>query len=140
MQSLNEVYLIVLREEAPADDPISREEVLLILNAIVTALDPLSIDAIKELLDVDTAEVVAKRLGSVLHFSGSQTDLVQILHVTFHEFLTNVYVCNDPSFCVDSKDMHKQFSKACFRTLQSLQQNMCSSKDTSLLNSELPRG
>ncbi|KAG8758508.1 hypothetical protein FRC11_003559, partial [Ceratobasidium sp. 423] len=90
-KQIDELYTIILR--AALDDPTmdqdEREDVRQVLHTVVCAQEPLTVDALSGLLqmnDTDRVRAALRPLWSVLHISG-ESELVTTLHASFPDYM-----------------------------------------------------
>jgi len=85
--SLDYLYTVALKQSMPKDEA-SRRAIVLVLQMILAAREPLSIEQLEMLSPKrGIVENVVTRLGSVLLYQGREGP-IRLLHATFREFLT----------------------------------------------------
>lgn len=139
LSSLMQIYLPVLGYLTPppageTDLAYNKElygEFKTIIGSIVTLAEPLSRNALAQLLNLPS-KIIARHmrpLYSVLQIPSAADDPVRILHLSFAEFLTNTNISDRP-FAVNSKVTHSMLFNKCIELLsrsgsRGLRENIC---------------
>ncbi|KAG8742618.1 hypothetical protein FRC10_001216 [Ceratobasidium sp. 414] len=115
-KGIDALYAAIL--EAAFDDPglseSDRDEMKLILDTIICAQEPLSVDVIAGLLGLDdgmSVQAALRPLRSVLHVSDT-THIVTTLHESFPDYLFNKRRSN--RFHCDMKEQNARLAQLCF--------------------------
>lgn len=134
---LDATYLPILHQMVAGLNRRSRERVIerfhLVVGSTVTLADPLSTSALAGLLQLPLSTVsgALETLHSVLSIPHSAQKPVQLLHLSFRDFLVDPERRED-AFWVDEKQTHRQLANHCLHVLRSsLRHNICNvSSDT----------
>jgi hypothetical protein len=132
--ALDNLYTHVLEQAIPREASPARTGLLRdILGTILAAFNPLSASSLAVLRDMPFSGIFTpgyiiqktlRKLHSVVVVPGS--DVIQIIHPSFRDFLTNVERCTDARFYIDLKVYHHQFVIACLRRMQEcLRRDIC---------------
>jgi hypothetical protein len=108
--------------------------------------DPLSAVALGQLLSVPKAKIdqILKGLHSVLSVPEDDTSPVQLLHLSFRDFLLDQQRCQDDQFWIDEKKAHSTLFEGCLMVMSktpetTLRSDICSLKKQDTLGSEVDR-
>ncbi|KAI1073332.1 hypothetical protein LB507_011656 [Fusarium sp. FIESC RH6] len=104
------------------------ESFRLIVGAIVTLANPLSMRALALLLDVHVSKVTTRlsALHSVLDIPETLDAPVRLLHLSFRDYLVGLEKRELAEFRVEERHTHQSLAKHCLRIMRgALQQNIC---------------
>ena len=136
---LDQLYTQVLQNAYPDINPESSRQLKTVLGTIVILQDPLSSVALERLLHLKlgTAQKTLMWLHSVVIVPNSVTEVIQLLHPSFFDYITNSSRCENPKFTINAKVQHTLLAQMCLEAMKELRQDMCQIKDLSILNSEV---
>lgn len=134
---LDATYLPILHQMVAGLNRRSRERVIerfhIVVGSTVTLADPLSASALAGLLQLPLSTVngALETLHSVLSIPHTALEPVQLLHLSFRDFLVDPERRED-AFWVDEKETHRRLAHHCLHVLStSLRDNICNvSQDT----------
>lgn len=134
---LDATYLPILHQMVAGLNRRSRERVIerfhLVVGSLVTLENPLSASALAGLLQIPLSTVngALETLHSVLSIPHTALEPVQLLHLSFRDFLVDPERRED-AFWVDEKVTHRRLADHCLYVLStSLRDNICNiSQDT----------
>ncbi|CAE6436400.1 unnamed protein product [Rhizoctonia solani] len=129
-KEIDELYATIL-EAAIGDDKLKEsecEDMKLILNTVVCARSPLTVDGLKGLLQLDSVERVTAALcplWSVLHVGPKMT--VTTLHASFPDYLIDHSRSGNTKWRCDAVAHHQLLAQHCFECIRdtSPQFNIC---------------
>lgn len=128
---LDVTYLPILHQMVAGLNRRSRERVIArfhsVVGSMVTLADPLSASALAGLLQLPLSTVngALETLHSVLSIPHSAQEPVQLLHLSFRDFLVDPERRED-AFWVDEKQTHRRLADHCLLVLStSLRDNIC---------------
>jgi hypothetical protein len=136
------LYKDVLNREIPSD---MRSNRIPILHRIICAQQPMTIEALARLadvdsdkdLDVDACALLVESLHSVMYISKSD-HCVYVYHKSFSDFMFDEGISGSDLAC-QTGYQHGALHRACLRILQTfLHFNMCSLPSSYLLDDEVP--
>ncbi|KAJ5738149.1 hypothetical protein N7493_001304 [Penicillium malachiteum] len=129
-----------LLEGALDDEKVSRCNFFReVVGSIVTLFDPLSTIALSHLLSKQSDSVLEnlEALSSVLSIDKGEDSTLQLLHLSFRDFLLDQSRCGR-EFWISQVDAHAALLKHCLNTLSvSLQKNICQLSDFSTLKENI---
>ncbi|TIA54019.1 WD40 repeat-like protein, partial [Aureobasidium pullulans] len=104
-----------------------------IVGPIVLIADPLSVLSLSKLLEIEPSDIDDRleRLHSVLHIPTDQLSPVQLLHLSFPDFLVDPQQEDKNQFWIDEVKMHIVLTKQCLRLLNlagTLEEDICKVK------------
>ena len=144
-QALDEMYLLVLKSSMEDDFATDEaQEVLMrmrqILGSLVLLLDNLSAEELERLLlptVTNRGIVVQNSLDSLHAIFDIPEDLskpIQMLHLSFRDFLVDNTRCPDARFWINQQQMHHHLSIRCLNLMMDhLVQNICQLPDSGTL-------
>jgi hypothetical protein len=108
-----------------------------LVGSIIVLESPLSISSLERLLEIPQEQIRCRLdfLHSILSIPDSKDVPVKLLHLSFHDFLTDPQ--KKSQFWVDKRETHERLASKCLKLLSSpegLWQNICK-----LLNPGTPR-
>lgn len=125
-QRLDQLYLQVLNNAFPDISPGFSSRLKVALGSIVFLQNPLSPSDLEQLLELTIPlQTTLRHLHSVVIFPSNQTDVIQLIHPSFYDFLSDPTRCLNPKFLVDSGMQHSLLAHACLKAMKSLKQNIC---------------
>lgn len=148
-EALDEMYLIVLDSSMKGDfsaDEARKATMLLrkVMGSMVLLLDSLSTQELARLLFPTMATgagIVQQTLGSlhsVLDVPEDSTKPIQMLHLSFRDFLVDSSRCPDVRFHISQQQVHFDLSNHCLYLMeQSLVQNVCQLSGPGMLVAEV---
>ncbi|KAL5632395.1 hypothetical protein ACGC1H_005380 [Rhizoctonia solani] len=140
-KEIDELYTIILRAalDDPSSDKSEREDILHVLNSVICAQEPLTVDALSKLLkmnDSDRVRTSLRPLWSVLHISGVN-ERVTTLHASFPDYMLDLsrskqYYCN-------SEAHNQTIVECCFDLFRNVrpQFNICSLESSYIADSQV---
>jgi NACHT domain len=136
---LDELYLTVLHEAFPEISDRQRVRLRTVLGAVVVLFDPLNPGSLEALLDLDKSMVrlTLRHLHSIIIVPDDRGGSVQLLHLSFRDFLVDADRCTDANFVVDAQSQHTALAERCLRVLQTLLPDVCNIGDPSVYNQEV---
>ena len=143
VSKLDKTYLPILNYLFSDEDELDRErrtsEFREVVGAIVLLESPLSILSLANLLNIPQDDISCRLdlLHSVLNIPAEENMPVQLLHLSFREFLLDTKKQGKSPFWVDEKEIQKTLVGKCLHLLSSsegLRQNMCNLPPGTLRN------
>lgn len=139
-KGLDDIYSRILQfsvvgdaiEEEKAD---IRDRFQVIVGAIVMLFEPLSANALGNILSIPEATIkeTLRSLFSVLSVSDENMP-IRILHLSFRDFLLDPQRCVNEDFWISQKKKHSELAYACLDVLsRTLKQDVCCLNDFSSL-------
>ncbi|CAE6530672.1 unnamed protein product [Rhizoctonia solani] len=126
-KEIDELYVIILR--AALDDPSldnnERGDMRRVLHSVICAQEPLTINALSNLLimNADRVRAALRPLRSVLHISGAN-ELVTTLHASFSDYILDF--SRSKQYYCDSRVHNQTLSRCCFNLFRDIRQfNIC---------------
>ncbi|CAE6508980.1 unnamed protein product [Rhizoctonia solani] len=128
-KEIDQLYTVILRAafDDPSLDDSERDDMRHVLHSIICAQEPLTVNALSNLLrvyDLDRVHAALRPLWSVLHISGTN-ELVTTLHASFLDYIL------DPSrskqYYCDFKTQSQTLVQGCFELFKDMrpQFNIC---------------
>jgi hypothetical protein len=137
-QHLDQLYLQVLNNAFPDISPGFSSRLKVALGSIVFLQTPLSSVDLEQLLGLNIPlQTTMRHLHSVVIFPSNQTDVIQLIHSSFYDFLSDPTRCSNPKFLVNSEMQHSLLAQACLNAMKSLKRNICEIKEPWKLHDEL---
>ncbi|QRV86923.1 microtubule organizer protein 1 [Ceratobasidium sp. AG-Ba] len=140
-KEIDALYTTILKSviEGPGLNGDERELIKLILDTVICAQEPLSIDVLAGLLKLDSGTIVGpaiSSLSSVLHKS-DETGVITTLHASFPDYLLSAKRSGD--FYCDPGLINEQLSHRCFDQILSIGTsfNICNLTSSYVLDSEV---
>ncbi|KDN33415.1 hypothetical protein RSAG8_13495, partial [Rhizoctonia solani AG-8 WAC10335] len=142
-QEIDQLYGAIL-ETAISDTKLEeteRDDMKLVLNTVVCAKAPLTVDALNALLnlgDVERVKAALRPLWSVLHVMGQEMT-VTTLHASFPDYLTNPTRSGDSKWHCDAAAHNNILTERCFECIRDTtpQFNICSLESSYLNDDEV---
>ncbi|KAG8721534.1 hypothetical protein FRC09_007737 [Ceratobasidium sp. 395] len=141
-KGINDLYTAIL-ETALNDPKITsrdRSEMKLVLDTVICAQEPLSIDAMAGLLGLNARKVQAalRPLFSVLHLSDMTTHTITTLHESFPDYLLDE--SRSGVFHCDANQHHTYLAQQCFKyiRLPNPPFNICNLESSYALDKDVP--
>ena len=134
---INLLYMQVL--ELAADVDVDSEEfysrLRTILGAVVLMVNPLSIKALSELLDISNISSPLRSLHSLLLVPMDNATPIHVFHKSFPDFITDQNRCTDQRFFVEPKVHHAEILLSCLKFMKErLRKNICNLDDHTFLS------
>jgi hypothetical protein len=126
--AMDKVYMGIIHAAQP--DPVGDwiDRFRACVGTIVFLHDPLSCDAVAELIDINIDEVIAtlSNLHSLLAPNG-RNQIFRVHHKSFPDFITDPDRCKEgPQFYIDRKAHHLRIAKRCLHIMDRLlKPNLC---------------
>ena len=129
-EELDQMYTIVVNGSVTGklteeEDQHFRRQFRRVVGSIILLYNPLSVlELHKLLLDSDiespsTINHILNPLQAVLNISSTDHQPIQLLHLSFRDFLLDNRRCKDPRFCVDESQIHNDLATSCLRLISS---------------------
>ncbi|KDN33357.1 hypothetical protein RSAG8_13552, partial [Rhizoctonia solani AG-8 WAC10335] len=142
-QEIDQLYGAIL-ETAINDTKLEeteRDDIKLVLNTVVCAKSPLTVDALNALLklgDVERVKAALRPLWSVLHVMGQEMT-VTTLHASFPDYLTNPTRSGDSKWHCDATAHNTILAERCFECIRDTtpQFNICQLESSYLNDDEV---
>lgn len=148
LEQLDIMYTTVF-EQLPrgSQREVLKKEFHRLVGTIVILAEPLSIQALTSLLDIDTETIRLRleRLRSVLRIPESDLVPVSVFHLSFTEFLLDPEKKQDKKknwFSVDQEEMHKMIAVRCLELMLrkgSLRKDCCNLNEPGVARSDVGR-
>ena len=127
------LYTQVLKQ-AVDDVDMDNEELLSrfrsVVGAVVLVFNPLSVEALSDLLGVPGISTTLRSLHSILLVPMNKVNPIHIFHKSFPDFLTDPGRCTDHRFFVDPSFHHRDIFLACLSVMKRrLKKNICDLDD-----------
>ncbi|QRV92866.1 WD repeat-containing protein [Ceratobasidium sp. AG-Ba] len=120
-EAIDELYNSILSSAYDDEDfaDKDRAEMLLVLHTVVCACEPLSINTITDLLQLDSEETVRAILLSLLSVIrvSDEGDIITTLHESFHDFLLDS--SRSGRFGCNTMEQHERLAGLCFDKIHS---------------------
>ena len=132
------LYTQVL-EQAVDDVDVDDEEfytcLRTLLGAVVLIANPLSIEALSDLLDISDISSTLRSLHSLLLVPVDEVTPIHVFHKSFPDFITDQNRCKDQRFFVDPKVHHAEILLSCLKLMKErLKRNICHLDDYVVLS------
>jgi NACHT domain len=145
---LHEIYLTVLKQSVfPGYTDEEKDDLYAILRhvlgSIVALLSPLPAYSLGSLLHLPKEDIdqALEDLHAILDIPEDQTRPLRLHHPSFRDFLLNKDRCDDPTFQVDEKEVHRKLTNECIRLMTvSLKQDICGLGTPDVLVTDINRG
>ncbi|WEW56389.1 hypothetical protein PRK78_001832 [Emydomyces testavorans] len=114
----------------------------LIVGSIILLIEPLSTSALSSLLSSSrsTIEETLEALSSLLSMGTTETSTVQLLHLSFRDFLLDQQRCKSEGFWIAQEPGHSNLLQNCLAVLSDvLRQDICGFDDPSVLAADVER-
>ena len=131
------LYTQVLEQAADidVDDEEFYTSLRTILGAVVLMVDPLSSNALSDLLGVDDISSTLHSLHSLLLVPVDEATPIHIFHKSFPDFITDKNRCKDQRFFVDPKVHNAEILLSCLKLMKErLRRNICNLDDYAILS------
>ena len=131
------LYTQVLEQAADVD--VDNEEfyarLRTILGAAVLMVNPLSMKALSDLLDISNISSTLRSLHSLLLVPMDQATPIHVFHKSFPDFITDKNRCKDQKFYVEPKVHHTEILLSCLKLMKErLRRNICTLDDYTVLS------
>ncbi|KAE8328414.1 hypothetical protein BDV39DRAFT_203937 [Aspergillus sergii] len=147
-QGLDELYLKILQAElmeglTQTEKQIQRSMFRDIVGSIIVIQDAPSVTALGLILPTSyqagkELQKMLNRLGSVLHINQRSNDSVELLHLSFRDFLVDETRCGK-EFHIDENKAHQMLFSRCVDIMNStLRRNICHLERVSTRSEEVP--
>ncbi|EIT74723.1 WD40 repeat protein [Aspergillus oryzae 3.042] len=103
-----------------------------VVGSIIVLSRPLSIRALSRLVEVELSDTrwLMEHLYSVLEMPQGDHGPIQLLHLSFRDFLLASQRCNDNRFWIDEKQAHRNLYQYCLKIMSNiLRRNICCLED-----------
>ncbi|TDL19688.1 hypothetical protein BD410DRAFT_773626 [Rickenella mellea] len=110
-----------------------------VLGSIVLLQDPLSPHSLARLLNLqpNTVRQTLLHLHSMIIVPDNDSQVIQLIHPSFFDFITNSTRCSDLIFFVDTLTQHTMMTFTCLETMKCLKRDMCGIANSNVLNKEI---
>ena len=100
----------------------------------------LSAECLGRLLDIprQTVDETLQDLGAILDIPDSPRDPLRLHHPSFRDFILDEGRCDDPSFWVDKRQMHRKMMTRCLNVMHVLKRDNCCVSSPGTLVGDLP--
>lgn len=139
-EQLRGTYMPVLNKLI-SDLPASQQKSVVqrfkdIVGPLVTLASPLPANALAQILEIDKSLVdsMLDLLHSVVIVPAETWMPVRLLHLSFRDFIVDAEACNR-NFWIDEKHVHHTMVDKCLRIMDSLKQDICGIKDSTVRRS-----
>ncbi|KAJ5703610.1 hypothetical protein N7493_011535 [Penicillium malachiteum] len=138
--SLDEIYMHILKFSVIGDAIDEEKEELFnrfqaVVGAIVNLAEPLSIAHISWLISFDRCDVkdTLEGLQSVVSFGDDESSPIQLLHLSFRDFLLDDTRCLIKGFLISKSQVHASLLQNCLEVLsKTLRRDICGLSDQSI--------
>jgi hypothetical protein len=139
-RALDDLYSYILHAAYTASDDEERPDIEQVLRVVTSALSPLSVKGISDILHIDDSRVTAalSPLHSVVYVPSPLTSdqKVSTFHASFPDYIHNSK--RSGNNFLDPSKSHRFLALRCFETMQmSLKENICC-LDENLMVTEIP--
>jgi hypothetical protein len=113
------------------------------VGSIIVLFQPLSVSALSDLLLLpkEKAEEALEALSSVLSVPKDDSSPIELLHLSFRDFLLDRQRCRDGDFWTDQKTQHSFLLQSCLVVMSNmLRENICSLEKPGIHSSEVDPG
>jgi len=135
---LDILYTQVLKQavdDVDADDEEFYSHFRTVVGAVLLVFNPLSANALSDLLGVPDVSTTLCSLHSLLLVPTSKGAPIQTFHKSFPDFLTNQRQCMDRQFFIDLPTHHEKISLSCLELMRDrLKKNICRLDDYAILS------
>jgi hypothetical protein len=141
LRRIDDLYLKVLRSVFNQDDSVVMSRFRSVMGVILAAKVPLSVIALNDLFEDDDVlcpgtEWVIPRLGSLLRGTTARDVPLQILHLSFSDFLADQ--SRSEAFYVNTQEYTEKFSMSCLGMMdRHLKHDICGVGSPLLSNAEI---
>ena len=106
-----------------------------VVGAVLLVFNPLSVNALSDLLRVSGISTILLSLHSLLLVPTDKHDPIQIFHKSFPDFLTDPLRCTNVKFFVNPKIHHAEILLSCLNLMKErLKRNICELDDFAILS------
>jgi len=106
-----------------------------VVGAVMLVFNPLSVEALSDLLRVSSISTTLRSLHSLLLIPSSKDDPIQIFHKSFPDFLMDQGRCTDQRFFIDPPIHHAGILFSCLHFMRErLKKNICGLDDHAILS------
>lgn len=113
-----------------------------VLGAILVSKEPVSVSDLESLLGLSSKKInfILSRLRSVLIVPGDANSSIQLLHLSFRDFLLDKTRCQNERFFIDETKAHRRSFESCLKQISGpLKKDICALQDPGTLFSEIDR-
>jgi len=122
-------------DDVDMDDEKFHSHFRTVVGAVVLVFNPLSVEALSDLLKVSGISTTLRSLHSLLLVPTSEVAPVRVFHKSFPDFLTDQNRCTDHQFFIDPKIHHVEIFLSCLNLmLERLKRNICRLDDHAILS------
>lgn len=128
----------LLKNRMQSEEPKQYEMFRDIVGAIMNLFDPIPVSALAQLIGkrLDEVQNMVKRLGSVLRRPRNSNQSVELLHLSFRDFLVDPN--RGETFHIDVAQTHEKLFNRCISIMKHiLRRNICRLKDIGTQNDDL---
>ena len=134
---IDSLYTQVL-EQAVSDVDMDDEELYsrfrTVIGAVLVVFNPLSVEALSDLLRVSGVSTTLRSLHSLLLIPTSKDAPIRIFHKSFPDFLMDSKRCIDHRFFIDPPVHHMDILLSCLKLMgEMLRRNICGLEDHAVL-------
>jgi len=123
------LYTQVLKQgvdDVDADDEEFHSNFRTVIGAVVLVFNPLSVEALSDLLGVSSIPTTLRPLHSLLLVPTSRDTPIRIFHKSFPDFLMDEKRCTDHQFFIDPPIHHMKILLSCLNLMRErLKKNIC---------------
>ncbi|KAG6835593.1 hypothetical protein H0H93_016700 [Arthromyces matolae] len=138
---LDLLYSQVLAKAIPETAAINRrEQFQVVVGTIILLLDPLPLNSIEALLQIEakSARKALLRLHSLLAIPATDAGIPRVLHPSFQDYLTSPRRCTLPHAHINPLEHHGRLAKSCLACMSlSLKRNICNLTEIPTHNSHV---
>ena len=135
---IDHLYIQVLEQAVRymrADDEESRSRFRTVVGAVLLVFDPLSAEALSNLLRVTSISGALRPLHPLFLVPDSIEDPILIFHKSFPDFLTDPERCTDKRFSIEPATHHAEILLSCLDLMKErLKRNICNLDDHAVLS------
>jgi len=134
---IDSLYTQVL-EQAISDVDMDDEELYsrfrTVVGAVLVVFNPLSVEALSDLLRVSGISTTLRSLHSLLLVPTSKDSPIRVFHKSFPDFLMDQERCTDHRFFIDPPVHHMDIILSCLKLMEKrLKRNICGLDDHTIL-------
>jgi len=122
-------------DDVDVDDDKSHSQFRTVVGAVLLVFDPLSVNALSDLLGVSDVSAALRSLHSFLLIPTNKDAAVCIFHKSFPDFLTDPRRCTDNRFLINPSIHHREILLSCLKLMgERLKRNICGLDDYTILS------
>ena len=128
--------------DVDVDDEELHSHLRTVVGAVLLVINPLSEEALSDLLGVSGISTILQSLHSLLLVPDSRVDPIHIFHKSFPDFLMDPKRCTDHRLLIVPSVHHREILFSCFNVMKKrLKRNICNLDDYVLLSEieDLPK-